>query len=271
MPISRKLKSAVRPGEDSGGQPWGFGLLTNLKRTRSECAGYRITVRGMGDEEGYSVTSEVSLEKVSTTPGSQEAIEPVNAPLGVQYARTLDIPHETAVLTPGVWYWLKIQTKRREGVVSVAGKFWIGDASHEPDEWTVGPAYDAFPGAELPEDTTDNFPEDPITGGCCGVWANAAEVSVDDFATESQKGWPLPKKVLFQPVALTVDLEVYDYMDESHLEVLDPYMPGSFPLTYLPDGSAEQNRTVLVRITDTSDARKKRVVPIDNSGRVGEF
>ena len=263
----------VHPGPLDSADPWGFGLCTNLTRTNRKCMGYRLAVRGRTDEEGFSIFSELALEKLfnPSSPDNDYAFGAQDPPVGVQYARTLDIPGQTAVLTSGVWYWLKIQAKRQRGLVSVAGKFWVGRAADEPQQWTLGPAYDAFPGATLPEGIyQDNFPEKPIAGGSCGVWADGGEISADDFTVESEKGWEVPPKILLQPVALTVPLEIYDYRDPDHLEVLDPYVPGSFPLTYLPDGSAEQDRAVLVRITDITDA-KKRVVPISTGGRLGEL
>ena len=266
----------VRPALQGSADEWGFGLLTNLKRTRGVCNGYRLTVRATNDEEGYNASSQVSIEKVynPSNPSRDRTLEARNPLPNVTFSRTVDIVGETAILTPGIWYWLKLEAKRQNGLVSVAGKFWIGGAADEPDEWTLGPAYDAFPGAELPEGLmgNDNFDQDPLTGGCCGLWADAAEISADDFSVESQKSWALPAKVLFQAISITEagleDMEAYYLDPESYTTVLDPYMPGSFPLTYLPDGSAEQNMSVLVRITDTNSGNK-RIVPIDNTGRVG--
>jgi type II secretory pathway pseudopilin PulG len=263
----------VRPSPQGSAAEWGFGLLTNLERTTDVCNGYRLTVRGTLDEEGFNASSLVSLEKVynPSNPTADRSLEAKNPLPDVMFSRTVDIVGETAILTPGIWYWLKLETKRRDGLVSIAGKFWICRADDEPSEWTLGPAYDAFPGARLPEGLMgdDNFEQEPLVGGCCGLWANGAEISADDFSVESQKSWALPAKVLLQAIEIdTDDMDLYYQNPDAHTLVLEPYMPGSFPLTYLPDGSAEQNMSVLVRITDTFSGNK-RIVPIDNTGRVG--
>lgn len=245
---------------------WGFGLLSNFTNTARQCFGYRFAVRMETTDAGWNTFSRAQLERIDSpsNPSNENFYDASDAglPVGATAARDLDEPDEeiSCALTPGVWYWMKLRMNRVQKVVTLAGKIWV-EGSPEPVSWTVGPVQDVWSGVE----GVDNFgsgPE-PLAGGFSGVWSRGAEVAVDDFSVDWRNTWPLPKGIYMQPMGVDMtDPAAPVYF------ALDRYAPGSFPLSYRPDGTAASDRSVLLVITNTASGHE-RVVLIDrNTGRV---
>jgi prepilin-type N-terminal cleavage/methylation domain-containing protein len=251
---------------------WGFGLLSNFSSSDRQSSGYRFAVRVDVSDSGWNTYSRAQLEKVrgpSSASGdsSYEATD-VDSSDDIMAVRDLDWPHDevSSALTPGVWYWMKMRMNRVQKVVTVAGKVWV-DGAPEPASWTVGPMHDRWDDSDAPITIPDNFGSggDPFAGGFYGVWTRGAELAVDDFSVDWRNTWLLPKGIHMQP-------KTYDpghaHADSFGLVPLERYEPGSFPLTYRPDGTAASDRSVLLVITNTASS-DRRAIQIDrNTGRV---
>ena len=83
---------------------------------------------------------------------------------------------------------------------------------------------------------------------------------MDDFSVDQRKMWLLPKGVQMQAVR-------YD-TGTSEFEPLGRYQPGSFPLSYRPDGTAATRQTVFLLITDVGSGHQRMVQIDHNTGRV---
>jgi prepilin-type N-terminal cleavage/methylation domain-containing protein len=251
---------------DSRGE-WGVGLLGNFVRNSRRCLGYRLAVRVQTIRSGWNVQSRAVLEKIysPSNPNSENSYDATDPDPARDLLARREIDgyqnRSTAILTPGVWYRMKMNVKRENKVVTVAGKVWV-EGAPESSFWTVGPVVDAWPGATLPEGATDNFLQggEPFAGGVCGVWVYGAEVAVDDFSVDQRKTWLLPKGV--QMRAMRFDTST------NRFEALQRYQPGSFPLSYRPDGTAATRQTVFLLITDVGSGHQRMVQIDHNTGRV---
>jgi len=251
---------------DSRGE-WGVGLLANFVRNSRKCCGYRLAIRVQTIRSGWNVQSRAVLEKIysPSNPNSENSYDATDPDPARDLLARREIDgyqnRTTAILTPGVWYRMKMNVKRENKVVTIAGKVWV-EGAPEASVWTVGPVVDAWPGASLPEGATDNFLQggEPFAGGVCGVWVYGAQVAVDDFSVDQRKTWLLPKGVQMQAMR-------YD-TSTSRFEALERYRPGSFPLSYRPDGTAATRQTVFLLITDVGSGHQRMVQIDHNTGRV---
>jgi prepilin-type N-terminal cleavage/methylation domain-containing protein len=256
----------INPKQKNG--IWGFGVLAHFVRDGRSLMGYRLCVRVQTDTRtGLNKTSEAVLQKLySPSNPNLENAQDANH-LGL---KELDLPRVTALLSPGVWYRLKMDIKREDKVVKLAGKVWV-DGSPEPEQMTVGPCYDAFGGAALPTGADRSFRQgDALKGGFCGVWVQGAEAAVDDFSVDAREYWLMPEGIHMQAMRPRsgVDMNSGVVNPETDLEAVPAYEPGGFPLSYRPDGTAAAERVVLLRITDVASG-SQRFVRIDpNTGRV---
>ncbi len=262
----------ARQVTDDDGE-WGFGLLSNFSSGDRESSGYRFAVRVNVSDSGWNTSSRAQLEKIrgptSASGDSSYEATAYGTGAGTPVAvRDLDRPDDevSSALTPGVWYWMKMRMNRVQKVVTVAGKVWV-DGAPEPASWTVGPMHDRWDDSKAPLTIPDNFGSGgaPFAGGFYGVWTIGAELAVDDFSVDWRNTWPLPKGIHMQPKKFD---KADPAADTSGLVPLERYEPGSFPLTYRPDGTAASDRSVLLVITNTASS-DRRAVQIDrNTGRV---
>jgi hypothetical protein len=250
---------------------WGFGVLTNFTRDQRQSSGYRFAVRVETTDSGWNTSSRAQLEKIycpsSPTNETSFVANDSDGDDKILPVRELDDPGReiSSVITPGVWYWMKMRMSRSQKVVSLAGKVWV-EGSPEPAEWTVGPVHDRWEDSDALLTILDDFGPggDPIAGGFCGVWSYGAEIAVDDFSVDWRKTWLLPKGIFMQAKTPGSGAGA----DDDQLVALDRYEAGSFPITYRPDGTAASDKSVLVVITNISSGDRRAVIIDRNTGRV---
>ncbi len=228
---------------------WGFGLVSNFDRTAGQ--GYRFAVRVTTEGDGWNFVSTANIEKLTDLNNSDDVATPPE----------LDVARESAVITPGVWYRMRMAAGREDRIVTLRGMIWV-EGTPEPVAWTVGPIYDIWGGVTPPAGITQEaaFGGSPYAGGHCGVWVQGAEVAVDDFSVDWREKWLLPKGIHLQAGIRDPATGVFT--------PVNPPDPGSFPLSWRPDGTGAADERVDIVVTDTVSGFRRNVWIDPNTGRV---
>ena len=211
----------------SSEEPWGFGLVGSFDRNeaRRRLVGYRFAVHGRTKQSGWNKLSRAAIDKIYSPSSAAHDTSVATRDQGVGVYELDDDMDEweyTATLTPGIWYRMKLTVKREKRVVEISGKLWT-DGTPEPgdNEAVFASALDVYNAAsreDIPEGRSDNFGQEPLSGGYCGVWAYGAEVAVDDFSVDKRDRWLLPRGVQIMAVKTKPNVSIMD-------QDIDPSIP----------------------------------------------